>query len=141
MTRRAKSTNNDRPLPLTERALTSPRAEVVSEADIRRLVDAFYDTVRDDDLIGPIFERRVANWSHHLPKMYDFWSTVVLHSARYSGRPIEVHRVIAGLSPAHFERWLSLWEATVARVIDRPARDAFVQAARRMASSMSTRLT
>ncbi|MBL8746980.1 MAG: group III truncated hemoglobin, partial [Phycisphaerae bacterium] len=82
----------------------------------------------------------VSDWSLHLPKMYDFWSTVVLHSGRYSGRPIEAHLRIPGLSARHFARWLTLWESTVDRVIGRPRGDAFVIAARRMAASMASRV-
>lgn len=132
----------DRSLPLTEPAATTPGG-AVSEAEIRVLVDAFYDSVRQDDLLGPVFARQVKDWSLHLPKMYDFWSTVVLRTGRYSGRPFEVHQAIPGLSTEHFDRWLMLWDATVNRVLAPPrvpARNAFVGAAQRMAGSMSSRL-
>ncbi len=127
-------------LPLTESRADSSVAALVSEADIRALVDSFYSAVREDDLLGKVFDRHVEDWSRHLPKMYDFWSTVVLHTGRYSGRPLEVHARLAGLSKAHFARWLELWERTVERIIAAPARGAFVIAAQRMAVSMSSRL-
>ncbi|RMH26810.1 MAG: group III truncated hemoglobin [Planctomycetota bacterium] len=112
----------------------------VTDTDIRRLVEAFYTRVREDDLLGPIFAREVAEWSRHLPKMTDFWSTVILRTGRYAGRPIEAHLRIDGLSPDHFRRWLGLWESTVGDEMPPEARDAFVLAARRMASSMQSRL-
>ncbi len=127
------------PLPLTE-AIATVRAAGVTEQDIRTLVDRFYERVRGDDLIGPIFVERVVDWSVHLPKMCDFWSTVVRRTGRYSGRPYEAHQAIGGLTPAHFDRWLSLWESTVNRTIKPTARLAFVESARRMAVSMSSRL-
>lgn len=127
------------PLRAVAGAAESP-SDVPSEADIRRLVDAFYETVRGDDLIGPIFQRHVADWSLHLPKMYDFWSTVVLRTGRYAGRPIEVHERLPELTTAHFARWLSLWEQTVVTVIQPAVRAPFIDAARRMALSMSSRL-
>lgn len=136
-----------RALPLTEPG-GSGGADVaagaaVSEADIRALVDSFYDAVRRDDLLGPVFARHVKDWSLHLPKMHDFWSTVVRRTGRYAGRPFEAHQPIPGLTPAHFDRWLMLWEATVSRVLASSgvaAREAFIVAARRMAASMSVRL-
>ncbi|HZW09324.1 MAG TPA: group III truncated hemoglobin [Phycisphaerales bacterium] len=134
--------SRQQPLPLTEPPSGGSAAEagVPSEQDIRTLVDTFYGAVREDELLGHVFEEHVADWSVHLPKMYDFWSSVVLHTGRYSGRPIVAHAAIPELSPEHFERWLELWRATVARVIPARAQDAFIVAARRMRASMSSRL-
>src|SRR5690606_30007287 len=84
-----------RALPLTERPMrvTRPVARpAVSEETIGALVDASYNLVRDDALLGPIFARHVTNWPRHLATMRDFWSTVILHSGRYAGRPFEVHQ-------------------------------------------------
>ncbi|MFG0242344.1 MAG: group III truncated hemoglobin [Phycisphaerales bacterium JB054] len=127
-------------LPLTEPLAGSNVAGLVSESDIRRLVDRFYGTVRGDDLLGPIFTQHVADWSLHLPKMYAFWSTVVLRTGRYSGRPIEAHEPLPGLTQAHFDRWLRLWAQTVTEVIHTDAQRVFVLSAERMAASMSSRL-
>ena len=129
-----------RKLPLTESLAGLPVADVVSEADIRALVDAFYDTIRADDLLGPIFERHVQDWSRHLPKMYNFWSAIVLRTGRYAGRPIEAHEALPNLTRAHFDRWIILWERTVTDVIHPDAHKAFILSARRMAASMSSRL-
>jgi hemoglobin len=129
-----------RHLPLTKPTRSDAPGVCIDEAMIRSLVDTFYDAVRDDDLLGPIFARHVAVWSLHLPKMYDFWSTVVLRTGRYAGRPIEAHRRLHGLTQTHFDRWLSLWSQTVARVVPRAGQDAFVIPAQRMASSMSAAL-
>jgi len=129
-----------RSLPLTDNEGRSSLAGVVSEEQIRTLVDAFYGEIRRDALLGPIFDQQVSDWSVHLPKMYDFWSTVVLRTGRYSGRPIEVHQRLGELTPVHFTRWLAIWKDTVNRVIDAPlARQAFVQSAERMAGSISAR--
>ena len=90
--------------------------------------------------LGPIFDRHVKDWSLHLPKMYDFWSTVVLRTGRYAGRPIEAHERIPGLTAAHFQRWIALWTRTVQRVVPISAQDLFIVSAQRMARSMSDRL-
>lgn len=127
-------------LPLTEPLAGSCAAEHVTELDVRALVESFYETVRVDDLLGPIFARHVADWSLHLPKMHDFWSTVALRTGRYAGRPIEAHERLPGLTQAHFDRWLALWEQAVGRVIAPQGRMVFLVAARRMAAAMSARL-
>ncbi|MBX3364587.1 MAG: group III truncated hemoglobin [Phycisphaeraceae bacterium] len=104
---------------------------------IRRLVDTFYDTVKADELLGPIFAAHVENWSLHLPKMYAFWSTVVLRTGRYAGRPLEVHQRIPGLRQEHFDRWVSLWIKTVADMVPPEVHEVFTIPAQRMAASMS----
>ncbi len=129
-----------RRLPMTESLAGLSVGGVVSEGDIRTLVDTFYDTIRADDLLGPIFEKHVRDWSLHLPKMYNFWSAVALRTGRYAGRPLEAHESIPSLTQAHFDRWIFLWESTVTEVIHPDARKAFVLSARRMAASLAARL-
>ncbi len=134
------SANSDRALPLTDRADTSGSQESINETMIRHLVDTFYEDIRVDALLGPIFAHHVADWSLHLPKMYNFWSTVVLRTGRYSGRPLEAHERIAGLTQAHFTRWLELWNEVVRRIIPSAAQTPFIVAADRMALSMASRI-
>lgn len=128
-----------RELPLSE-ARGAAGELGVDEGTIRRLVDSFYAVVRDDDLLGPIFARHVKDWSAHLPKMYDFWSTVVLRTGRYAGRPVEAHERIPGIGAAHFTRWLELWGRTVSEVVPAGARGAFTVSADRMARAMLAQL-
>ncbi len=128
----------DRPLPLTEQPGAS--CLPVTEQDIRTLVDGFYEVVKRDSLLGPIFDAHVQDWSMHLPKMYDFWSMVVLKTARYAGRPFEAHAKLPGLTVSHFDRWLKLWTREVERVIRPEAREPFILSARKMAISMASRV-
>ncbi|MBL8763807.1 MAG: group III truncated hemoglobin [Phycisphaerae bacterium] len=129
-----------RQLPLTASIRPDAPAPLIDEAMIRTLVDTFYEDVRDDPTLGPIFARHVADWSLHLPKMYDFWSTVVLRTGRYAGRPFESHQRLPGLTAEDFARWLDLWRHTVARVAPEAARAAFTVPAERMAANMSAAL-
>ena len=110
----------------------------VDESTVRTLVDTFYDSIRKDQLLGPVFDRHVADWSLHLPKMYAFWSSVVLRTGRYAGRPIDAHARIPGLTQSHFDRWLELWRQAVGRVVPEAAHAAFLLPAQRMASSMTS---
>ena len=58
---------------------------------IEKLVHAFYARVRCDELIGPIFAARISEWDHHLQRLCQFWSSVVLMSGRYHGSPMQKH--------------------------------------------------
>lgn len=103
-----------------------------SEKQIRRMVDTFYARVREDDLLGPVFDERIGSgWSAHLDRMVDFWSTVLLASGRYRGDPIEAHRRIPDLQAAHFDRWLELFRPVVHEIYpDGLAEDVYGRALR-----------
>ena len=93
------------------------RGDISSRDDIITLVDGFYARVREDDVLGPIFNdiARV-DWAAHLPKMYDFWESVLFGSAQFKGNPLAVHRALATRAPmtdTAFGRWVVLFHATV----------------------------
>jgi hemoglobin len=108
----------------------------ITEPMIRELVHAFYAAVRRDPLLGPIFEPRIKDWPEHLDKLSAFWSSVVLMTGRYKGRPMPVHMAIPEISRAHFERWLALFRATAKAVCPPPAAALFIDRAERIAESL-----
>lgn len=87
--------------------------EIVSINEIKVLVDAFYAKVREDEMIGPIFNKVIADrWPIHLEKMYRFWQTVLLEEHTYSGSPFPPHANLP-ITKKHFDRWLMLFNKTV----------------------------
>ena len=85
----------------------------VSEAALRTLVENFYGRVRDDRLIGPVFTGAIEDWPEHLDKLHAFWSSVMLGTGRYKGRPLPAHiKHASAISAESFERWLTLWAET-----------------------------
>lgn len=109
------------------------REAMVGPEDVHRLVHAFYERVRDDDLLGPVFEARLStDWDHHLDRMVAFWSGVLLSRPGFRGDPVGVHRAIPGLGPGHFDRWLELFGATLDDVVPGPAAADILARARRM---------
>ena len=109
----------------------------VSEEDIAVLVPTFYDRVRKDPLLGPIFDGAISDWPHHLAKLKDFWSSVMLTSGRYKGQPMAAHvRHERHMSPAAFERWLKLWCETSEELLEPEAAKAFQDRAGRIAESL-----
>ena len=87
----------------------------LSEETLGRLVHRFYDRVRADETLGPIFAARISDWSPHLERMTAFWSSVALLSGRYHGRPMEAHAPLP-IGAAHFRRWLALFAETAREV-------------------------
>lgn len=111
----------------------------IDEAMIARLVHAFYHR-RADDVLGPIFASQIADWDPHLAKMVDFWSSVVLMTRRYDGRPVPAHVKIPGLERAHFDHWLALFERVARETCPSAAADLFVDRAQRIAQSLQLSL-
>ncbi|MDQ0396210.1 group III truncated hemoglobin [Labrys monachus] len=115
-------------------AIPSPDEPAVTEAMIATLVHTFYARVRADDLIGPLFDARVGDWDDHLAKLCAFWSSIVLRTGRYDGRPLRPHLSMP-LQGRHFDRWLDLFERTALDVLGRQAALLFIDRARRIADS------
>jgi len=112
---------------------------VVTEEQIAQLVETFYDVARKDDLIGPIFEKHVSDWDLHMPKMRRFWSSAVLRTGTYSGRPYEAHSKIPDLEQKHFDRWQQLFAEVTNRVVPEAA-GVFQDLGSRMGVSMMARM-
>ena len=108
----------------------------VTEPMIHALVHAFYDKVRADEVLGPIFAARIEDWGPHLGKMCDFWSSVTLMTGRYHGMPMPVHARLDGVGPEHFQRWLQLFMETAAEVCPPEAAALFADRAQRIAQSL-----
>ena len=84
---------------------------VVTEEQIRVLVDRFYDRVRADDRLEPIFAAAIVDWDQHLQIMRDFWSTVLTQSGRYRGCMMSPHFGLP-IAVEDFDRWLELFRPT-----------------------------
>ena len=100
----------------------------VTEAELEALILAFYARVRQDDLIGPLFNAAVGDWPHHLEKLIAFWSSVMRSTGRYKGSPMAAHaQHRAAIKPEMFTRWLALWGEVTGEMLS-PAGAATMQA-------------
>jgi hemoglobin len=95
----------------------TPKPDILGRPDIETLVNNFYQRVRRDEILGPIFtDVAKTNWGTHLPKMYAFWETVLFRSGGYSGNPLAAHAKLVPLTNMgrdKFDRWLALFTGTV----------------------------
>lgn len=111
----------------------------IDDAFISQLVESFYGRIQRDDLLGPIFAKKVNDWPAHLARMKDFWASIMLESGRYSGNPMQKHIALGGLDAAHFSRWQLLWDQTLAQIDPSSvASERFRQAAHRIGESLLT---
>ena len=109
------------------------KTDILELEDVKLLVDTFYDKVRDDRLIGPIFNERIQNrWPQHLAKMYTFWQTVLLGEHTYYGSPFPPHAQLP-LEKEHFERWLALFSETLHELFSGEIADEAIWRANKMA--------
>lgn len=93
------------------------KKDIRNRRDIARLVGAFYDKVKKDELIGFFFSEVVpVDWEQHLPLMVDFWDNVLFFSGTYSGNPMQIHMRLHQkhrMEMTHFIRWNKLFNETV----------------------------
>lgn len=136
--------HEDLPMNDAFRSAKERRAEVVTtvqtrtgidEAMIEKLMRGFYARVRKDPLLGPVFDARIANWEHHLQKMFAFWSSLTLQSGRYHGQPMVKHLPLP-IDAEHFDRWLALFEETARDLCPPKAAQLFIDRAHRVAESL-----
>lgn len=117
----------------------SPHAPyaAIDEAAIATLVDRFYDKVRADAALGPIFNQSVHDWPAHKRTLTDFWASMVLRTGSYRGNPMGVHRSLPPFPKDLFHRWLTLWRETARELFAPAAAELFIDAAERVAQGLS----
>lgn len=111
----------------------------LDEAVLTRLVHTFYDRVRADPLLGPIFAARITDWGPHLERMVAFWSSVALMTGRYHGAPMEKHLSLP-VGAAHFDRWLTLFRETARSLCTPVGADLLIARAERIADAIHTNI-
>ena len=111
----------------------------LDERALDRLVRRFYAHARLDPDLGPMFEAHVADWEAHYARMVDFWASVGLLAGRYHRNALQAHRPLP-LHPAHFARWLDLFDQTLQEEVSPAARAHLMTIAQRIAATLNSRL-
>ena len=89
------------------------KEDIQTIADIQLFVNEFYNKIRNNDLLAPVFNNVIKdNWSVHLTKMYGFWQTLLLETPAYSGSPFLRHAKLP-IEKEHFDTWISLFNETI----------------------------
>ena len=109
----------------------------ITESSIRTLVDTFYARVREDAVLSPVFENVLAGkWDSHMPKMYAFWTKVLLGTGDFQSNVFGKHMALGGIEKEHFIHWLTLFRVTAMEVFGTEAADVPIAVAERIATSL-----
>tara|TARA_R110001592_G_scaffold93844_10_gene272191 strand:+ start:1396 stop:1803 length:408 start_codon:yes stop_codon:yes gene_type:complete len=118
--------------------------DIESTDDIEHLVNTFYDQALDDPVIGFFFtDIAQIDLQAHLPKMYRFWSALILGLPTYQGNAFLPHAEIAAKSPLeakHFARWLKLFFGTLDDHFEGPNVELAKKRAQHIATALSAKL-
>ncbi len=110
------------------------KADITTREDIILLVNTFYDGIKMHTLLGPIFNVSAnVNWETHLPKMYSFWSSLLLGEHSFGGNPMATHIALSKnipLTALEFSEWIELFNTTVDELFEgEKANEAKIRAA------------
>lgn len=93
---------------------------IENREDVTKLVYSFYDKIRVDEMLGPIFDMHLDKdtWPPHLEKLVDFWESNLFGIPKFKGNPARVHAMVDynldyGVTEEHFARWVMLWHSTI----------------------------
>lgn len=90
---------------------------IENREDVFKLVDTFYQKIRSDELLSPIFESHIDDWPKHLNRLTDFWETNLFFVRKFKGNPLLKHQIVDAstdytINELHFGTWLNLWFET-----------------------------
>lgn len=118
--------------------------DVITEDTIESLVNRFYQKIRVDPELGPIFDAAIGQteqqWKPHLERMYAFWSSIMLSSGRYHGNPMQKHKALPSFDAARFDRWLVLFAETAHEIHSHDIAERYIDKSRRISESLKLAL-
>lgn len=117
------------------------KSDIKNRDDINILITTFYSKIREEQILGPIFNHIIRDWEAHMERLTDFWETNLLFVSKYKGNPIKVHQEVdlvfkGTITEKHFGIWLNIWIET----LDQLFLGEKVELAKRRARKMSTHL-
>jgi hemoglobin len=93
---------------------------IETREDVRNLVFTFYEIIKLDEKLGPIFLEIIPTdkWGSHLEILTDFWMVHLFGIMNFKGNPVQAHRDVDkhfnySITQDHFTRWLELWFGTI----------------------------
>ena len=120
--------------------MTSEKHDISHRQDLESLVGLFYEKAMVDEEIGHFFTDVIElNLEVHLPRIVDFWCSLILGHSSFKGNPMVKHIALSRkekLTPDHFQRWLQLWSDTVREQFEGPNASITIQKAEQIAGLM-----
>jgi hemoglobin len=110
----------------------------LTEALVRKVIVSFYQKVRGDALLGPIFAEAIGNgWDSHIERIVGFWLTATRLGRGYDGRNfMPAHLRNTSIRADQLPRWFELFRATATEQCSPQAASVLVDIAERMAETL-----
>jgi hemoglobin len=114
----------------------------LTEPLVRKVILAFYEKVRRDPILGPVFAEAIGdNWDPHIERIVLFWLTATRIGRGYDGRNfMPVHLRNRSIRADQLPRWLELFRDTAAEHCSPQAASVLVDIAERMAETLEISL-
>lgn len=114
---------------------------IEDRGDVSLLVNTFYAKIREDELLGPIFNAHVADWPEHLEHLTDFWESNLFRISKFRGNPPAAHQLVDQkehntITPVHFGQWMRLWYETIDELYHGDRAELAKNLARRMSTGL-----
>ncbi|BAO76947.1 group III truncated hemoglobin [Winogradskyella sp. PG-2] len=115
------------------------KKDIKNREDIFQLVSKFYEKVRNDNVLGPFFNKTINDWDAHLQHLTTFWESSLFLKTKYNGNPLEAHVKVDAernnnINELHFGLWLNLWFQTIDELFEGD----YAENAKRRARKMGT---
>jgi hemoglobin len=66
--------------------------EMITNDSVQKMVDTFYNSLRQNSILGPVFERALpSSWDAHIALITEFWSIILLGSHSFQGNILAKH--------------------------------------------------
>lgn len=119
--------------------------DISNRQDISLIVNEFYTKVREDALLGDIFNNQIQDWDFHLNRITNFWDQILFQTRKYVGNPMETHVKVDkhanySIEPVHFGKWLELWFSTINEYFEGEHTEILKNQARKMQTVLYMRM-
>lgn len=111
--------------------------DIQTEDDVKLFCDEFYRKLLADDRINRHFLH--LDMMTHMPKIYNFWNSILLGLSIYKGNMIESHKSLE-LSKEDFPIWLRHFESTIRNHFEGEKADEAISRANTIAMTMRYKL-
>lgn len=117
------------------------KTDVSNREDVAKIVREFYSKVRQDELLGPIFNGIISDWEPHLEHITAFWNMTLFGGKGYSGNPITMHQQVDDkmnntIEAFHFGTWIELWFLTINDLFEGENAEILKRRARKMQTGL-----
>lgn len=115
------------------------KTDIQNKKDVSLLVRTFYSKISANDELGPIFNKAITDWEHHLEHLTDFWESQLFRKNIYKGNPLAKHVALDKANNHQitndlFGLWLQFWIQTLAELFEGEKADLAKNRARNISS-------